>query len=298
MTLTNQAQLTFDVLAAGLTVGGNETVRVYINSVTDLYGYEFEVHYDPARVSATASFVNSFFDTENDAIVPPAYDAVCASGICKFAASKTNGGTASTGSGAVAEIVFTGSGAGDTSLTFEEDILSEEGAVAITHAKTTGFLTVFGSATVNGTVQLQGRPTPGDAGTVTVYDQFGYAPPTTVAFDTGTGAFSASVWLYTGSTNADVEASHSLYLTNRLTGLALTDGGTSNVGTTTLKGGDADNSGKVDLSDATCVGATFGGPPDTCAGQGSTDITNDGTVNIFDLVLVGGNYDLASPRPW
>ena len=34
-----------------------------------------------------------------------------------------------------------------------------------------------------------------------------------------------------------------------------------------------------------------------CSGLGSSDVNGDGVVNIYDLVLVGGNFDLTS-SPW
>lgn len=297
-TLTNQAQLTFNQLAGAMSVGGTKIVTIDLNSVSNLYGYQFKVNYDATKVSAVGAFVNSFFDTTSNTFIPPLWNASCAAGVCQFSVSKVAPGTASSGSGTLAQITFTGLVPGDSTITFTEDSLSEVGAVPITHGITTGFLTVFGSATVNGTVQMQGRTFPTDAGSVTVYDQQGYAPPTTVAFSTVDGTFSATVPLYLGSTTFDVEASHSLYLTHRLTGIVLTDGGTYPAGTTTLKGGDADNSGKISVTDLTCIGANFGGAGALCGATGNSDITNNGVVNIFDLVLAGGNYDLASPRPW
>lgn len=62
--------------------------------------------------------------------------------------------------------------------------------------------------------------------------------------------------------------------------------------------GDTANGTAIDLSDLTCIGGAFGGSPTPCGATGSSDINGDGTVNILDLVLPGGNYGLASPQPW
>lgn len=298
-TLANEAQLTFNQLAGSLSVGGTKTVKIDLNNVTNLYAYQFEVHYDQTKVHATsASFDNSFVDTTTNAGVGGSWNASCAAGVCKFAVTKLQPALPITGSGTIAQITFTGFGMGDSQLTFANDFLAQSDATPITYQSTTGFLTVFGSATVKGTVQMQGRPTPGDTGTVTVYDQFGYAPPTTVPFSASDGTFTAVVPLYPDSTTFDVEAAHSLYLTNRLTGIVLANSGTYTAATTKLKGGDADNSGKVSIEDLTCVGGSFGNPGASCGTNGNSDITNDGIVNIFDLVLVGGNYGSASPQTW
>jgi hypothetical protein len=62
--------------------------------------------------------------------------------------------------------------------------------------------------------------------------------------------------------------------------------------TPTLRGGDADDNGTVDASDLTTVGLAFGDPPTTV--DMGADINGDNIVNIFDLVLVGGNFGASS----
>jgi hypothetical protein len=97
--------------------------------------------------------------------------------------------------------------------------------------------------------------------------------------------------------NYAVEARHSLYLSNRLAGSLLPGGDYGDV-STRLRGGDADNSGAIGIEDLACIGGAFGGPAAACGDKGSSDINADGLVNIFDLVLAGGNYPLGSPQAW
>ena len=65
-----------------------------------------------------------------------------------------------------------------------------------------------------------------------------------------------------------------------------------------LLGGDvvpgAPGSG-ITMSDLTAIGGAFGTSvtPDT-----GNDVNGDGAVNIFDLVLAGGNLDMTFPQPW
>jgi hypothetical protein len=75
--------------------------------------------------------------------------------------------------------------------------------------------------------------------------------------------------------------------------LVETDGQVVDLGTDMLPAGDVDNSGLVDLIDATLVGANFNieVPP----APFEPDLNADGYVNIVDLVLVGGNLGLQSP---
>jgi hypothetical protein len=101
-----------------------------------------------------------------------------------------------------------------------------------------------------------------------------------------------------GATIYSALAEHGLYLDNQETGISLTVGGSVALETTRLLGGDADNNSTIGLGDLTCIGGSFGGAPVVCGTTGSSDINHDGTVNIFDLVLPGGNYGLSSPQVW
>ncbi len=73
----------------------------------------------------------------------------------------------------------------------------------------------------------------------------------------------------------------------------LADGQVVEVGNITLHAGDTDGNQKIDLADATFVGANLGNtqPP---APQ-EADLNRDGKVDIRDLVLVGGNFGLQGP---
>lgn len=68
-----------------------------------------------------------------------------------------------------------------------------------------------------------------------------------------------------------------------------------------LLGGDATNEDVVNIGDATCIGSNYGGAAAACGGGNppgnNADVTGDGVVNILDLVLMGGNFDLTS-SPW
>lgn len=298
-TLSNQAQLTFNPLVASVNVGGTKVVSIDISDVTNLYGYQFQVNYDSSKVSATGAFVDGFFDTSANAFVPGPWNAACSGGSCKFAATKQGVLSGYTGSGTLAQITFTGNVAGDVPLTFTLDILSDKNASQITHSVTTGFLTVLRTVTVSGTVTMQGRTYPTDTpGTVTISDQFGYAPQVTTSFSATDGTWSATVAVDPSSSTFDIVASHSLYLANRKLGINLSGAGPFPQPTTLLLGGDATNDGTIGLGDLTCIGGAFGGPPTTCGVTGSSNINADSTVNILDLVLAGGNYGLNSPQPW
>jgi len=279
-------------------VGGTTTVYINLNSVSNLYGYQFQVNYDSAKLSAAGAFVNSWFDTTAGGAVPTGWNASCSAGVCKFAATRINPAAAVNGSGTLATIVFNGLAPGDVTLNFSEDILSDRDANVITHTSGTKTITVYGTATVSGMVKLQGRATPIDAGSVKFTDTTNTFAPTTVAFDNTTGAFSAIVPVLPGGTAYTIDAAHLLYLTNQKS-QTFNPWDTVTLPTTTLKGGDANNDGTIDILDLACIGGSFGSTtPGTCSGSGSSDINKDSIVNILDLVLAGGNYNLSSPQVW
>lgn len=301
-TLQNSAQLTFNPLLSSLAVGANQVVTIDLTSVTNLYGYQFEVHYNPAKVSATGAFVNTFFDTSgaSGSAVPPGWNASCSAGVCKFAATRIRPATAVSSSGTLAQITFHGDAAGDSELTFASVLLGDKDGLTIPTTFNTGFITVYGTATISGSVALQGRTLPHDTFSVTLYDENGIVPPTSATVNTTLGTWTATVSAY-GTMHYDAIASHLQYLSREKVDIVVAVGGSAAIGSTTLLGGDANNDGVIDIGDLTCIGGDFGKPPPPfgdCGGTGSPDINADNVINILDLVLAGGNYELSSPQDW
>jgi hypothetical protein len=278
--------------------GESISVTIQLTDVTNLFGYQFIVHYDPNLVDATAAFTNTFFDTATNAMIPAGWNAVCSSGACKFAASMVEPAAPVNGSGPVAQVHLTGRNTGTFDLTISDDILTDRDSQAISHAVHPLHLSVSNYASVSGTVSLQGRGTPGNSGQVTLTDLAGVFGPYRTTFDPVTGSFSFNnVQVSPGGTNYQLEAAHGLYLGNRTSHL-LQALETFTALPTRLLGGDANNDGLIDLSDLTCIGGSFGAAPVICGTTGSSDINADGVVNILDLVLSGGNYGLTSPGAW
>ncbi len=73
----------------------------------------------------------------------------------------------------------------------------------------------------------------------------------------------------------------------------VSDGQVIDLGSDTLKGGDADGNQVIDLADAALVGANFNitAPPAPAA----ADLNRDGVINIRDLVIIGSNFGLRGP---
>ena len=82
------------------------------------------------------------------------------------------------------------------------------------------------------------------------------------------------------------------------------------VGTTTLRGGDVNGDGVVNILDIGAIISKFGRPkpglpvlvrsatPASCGADEAADINDDGLVNISDLAIAAGNWGLVGPTNW
>lgn len=296
-TLTSKAQLTFNPLSTNVQVGQTTDVYIDLNAVTNLYGYQFIVNYNSAKVSAEGEFVDTYFDTTH-ASIPNPWNAACAAGTCRFAVSKTAPDTAWNGSGSIAKITFTGQSAGLVPLTFSSDILTDIDSRQFDHTTTVAWLQVNSStavATVHGFVDMQGRSVRFDDGTVTLYEKYGTFAPQPVNFRASDGYWTATVPVNGASSNYSIVAAHSLYLSNQKTDVALASGADVSMATTRLLGGDANENGQIDVGDLSRIGGVFGNPSTIGV---TPDINADGVINILDLVLAGGNLRKVAPQNW
>ena len=283
-------------------VGAPTTINVNFANVSNLYGYELKVNYPPAGFTAAGAFVNSWFDTINNAYIPSAWNAIDTSGEIKFAASKQAPAGPVSDSGTVAHVTLTATTAGVYDITLSDVLLGDRDGnqITATAAPTTVTVAVCGFATVTGKVNLQGRGTP-PTGTI---------PPTggtVTMLDAGYGAYSATFdasgnFTITGvkvapvvGTTYTISATHGLYLSNITTTLLMPLDNVT-LQPTRLKGGDANNDRIIGVGDLALVAGEFG---NSFALPGSNaDINADGKVNILDLVLPGGNLDMTAPQAW
>lgn len=150
------AQLVFNPMASSVAIGNSVVVSIDLAAVTNLYGYQLQVTYDATRVSASGAFVNAFFDTTSNTFIPPGWNANCAAGVCKFAASHLNTASPISGAGTLAQITFTGVSAGAVPLAFGMDILSDRDGNPLVHTNGTGSLLVY--AAPPGSAQLEFNP--------------------------------------------------------------------------------------------------------------------------------------------
>jgi hypothetical protein len=290
-----------------LVCDGDAGLNVEFSDVPDLYGYQFKINYDATLAEAGGAFANGWFDAGNG-IVPPGWDAQCAGGECRFAASLLNPATPISGGGAVATITFTPLAVGTFDVILSDVILSDIDGfpIAVEVDATPLTFTVCGQAAVSGVVSLQGRLTSLDGGWITLSDAGGGFPDIHATFD-DSGVYSVSdiPVLPDGSTYT-IRATHDLYLGNEKA-LPLNPGDSLTNQDTRLLGGDANNSGLnppytegVDIGDVACIANWFRLGAGSCGaftGAG-TDINKDALTNIQDLAIVAGNYLKDPFQPW
>lgn len=288
----SQVPINIDIATAGL-------------PIRNLAGYQFDVNYNKTVLNGyfKGLYVNSFFDAASNAFKaynPPDFND--ATGLGKYGVTKTAPTpgaplTTYTGYGTLASVSFTATAPGVSVLTFSNVLFSDAAALGLPVTSSTATVTVYGNATINGTVKLQGRATPITDGPVTLVDTSNTFAPVNTTYNATTGFFSAVVPALASGTTYRLTVDHTLYLSNTKL-LTVMPALTYAQPTTTLKGGDANNTETVTVSDLSCIGSDFGTAGSTCGGLGGSDINADGVVNIFDLVIAGGNYDLVGPLPY
>ncbi|MCB0203786.1 MAG: hypothetical protein KDH89_03060 [Anaerolineae bacterium] len=300
---TNETILSANTSDPLFCTGESTTVTIDLAYAVDLYGYEFQISYNDSMASAVGAFVNTFFDTTPPVSIPPAWNAVCSAGICRFAVShiSTSSQQSVTGSGQLAEVTLTGVAPGTFNMVISGDTLSDIDGNALSHAVAGPLpITVCGYANISGFITMQGRPgNIVNPGTVTMIEQAptSFTPVAPVAFTPANGAYSIMVPYLPGGSSYKILAEHGLYLDNE--DIITVSANLSNKDTR-LWGGDANNDDDVTILDLSCIGGDFGSAPpiSTCGGTGSPDINADNKVNIQDLSIAGGNYDKCGAQPW
>jgi hypothetical protein len=66
----------------------------------------------------------------------------------------------------------------------------------------------------------------------------------------------------------------------------------------TLLGGDVNRDDRIDLSDANLVGQAWNSSSGDATWDERADVTDDGTVNILDMVAIQYNWDETAPVHW
>lgn len=145
-------------------IGNKTTVDIRVENVSDLFGVEVHLTFDPALLEvddadagkagvqiASGPFLNPYFTAQNDVDQ--------AAGKIDFSVSQGPSDAAVSGSGVVATITFEGEAVGTSALSFSSVVLAAPGGVPISSSTQGGSVTVITNATATPTATSTPTPT-------------------------------------------------------------------------------------------------------------------------------------------
>lgn len=264
-------------------VGAQFSMEARGESINNLYGMETKIRFDPAILevvdadsSASGVQINlgSWWPSSTHVVTNTVDNST---GLIWFAATLVSPAPPLSGSGNLLSIPFRAKAVGSTPVAFAELKLVDSNAVEYPVNKADGQVTVTSTqaqATFAGRAFLEGRTAHSG-----IQVQLSGGPSTTTTTD-GSYSLSASPGPYTLTFSHPAYLSHSV----QVTGSA---GVTEAVPDVTLRGGDVNGDGEIDILDLVAVGAQFGS---TSPSPPTVDINGDGRVDILDVVLVAKNF--------
>ena len=274
--------------------GENVDVDIKVDTA-NLYGAQFSLTFDPAKlkvVSTTDSGAGYFKGSQECSTT---YNNTL--GTLTFHCSRGGTDTAVSGSGVkLLTITFQAQEITGTSTTATIDLdaskvrLGALGGVNIyVDSVTDDTLTILGTTTVSGVVDLQGRDN--DSGAVVdplAGVTYGYDPSPVTTGPWGTYSF---------SNMTDDTYTFKIEMARYLdaSAVVVVSGDTMTLNKAILLGGDVNDSDEIDITDLSSIGGKFGETVNPATTP--QDINYDGLVDILDLVLAAGNYGLTS-SPW
>jgi hypothetical protein len=241
-----------------MSVGSTADVDIVLSDITNVYGAQIAMQYNQNIVQVVGGQLTPGVCPQPDFV--QANSANNSTGVINYVATQLNP-TAPCSGGVVATITFECIAEGESNVSFTSSIISDPNAGAISHTAVGGSVKCEQAAfEVTGTVALQAWPDPSGV-EVWLFDSFGHVDGPVVVGPDGTFKLIANDEAETYR----VVAEYDRYLSSEATGITGTNGTTVNLGLTTLRAG---------------------------------DINGDGVINILDLTALGGNFNKTSPQVW
>jgi Cohesin domain len=143
-----QAALTVDPSIQSTSVGGVVTVDVSVSNVSDLYGYQFDLTFNPAILSAVSSSEGSFLPSSGNAtfFVPGSIDNVGGT-VSSTLDTLTSAVSGVSGSGELAVFTFDAIGTGTSTIGIQNETLLDSTLSVIADTVTSGAVTVTSGVT-------------------------------------------------------------------------------------------------------------------------------------------------------
>jgi len=293
-----------------LASGEEGTTEIQIQNVSNLFGVDFELTFDPNVVEVvdadpstpgTQIAVGDVFTDQDH------FNGVnlVQNGVISFAATLKRPALPFTGTGTLASITWKAIKRGQSNLILEEVKLSEPSKLSdtkknlIEHETKNGVIIVDGGGgstiTISGKVLLQGRSdhsgtdiflTEADCTKKAKVFEQSIVPgiPTTKTDSAG----NFSITSFPGRTYHCLQAVHRGYVI----GQQALPTNKQNLGTINLAGGDVTEDDEIDIFDLVLIATRYNSNNEV------TDINGDSLVDIFDLVIAASNFGLAGPQGW
>lgn len=302
--------------------GGDVSVTLNLFNVSDLYGLQAECMVDPAILQGTTRTDGEAFSAATSFFVDQGFQS---DGKWMVAASRLQPNPSIFGNASAFTLHYTVTGEGTTTVTCSVLGVDENGGERPLEIINGNFQSQMTAPTPLPTIPPPTMPPPSETPVPTEPTEPSPAEtpvPGTLSVITGTANYqnapdnagitvqlvkdgSVLTQLTTAENGVfkftDVPVGEYQLLLSAPLHLAVigalsitTDGMDMDMGILTLPAGDTDNSGKVDILDASWIGINFGGD---AALAPNADLNYDNLINIRDLVLVGSNFDLQGPVP-
>jgi uncharacterized repeat protein (TIGR01451 family) len=291
-----RTRLYIDPASATTSISGTTTVDVRIRDVTDLYGVQLHLSFDPSIVQVEDAIAGGGVNIEpGDFLDPGAVvytnDVNNTTGVIEYVQSRQGTVPGVDGSGLLARITFHGESAGTSDLDFTLHILSDPLSVPIPHDYADGEIVVSSAAGgVSGKVILERRVNyPNANAGVTVR----LAGQSQVTGDDGTYSFSG-----VPAGTHQISATHPSYLPT-WRNVSVTAGATTTLPDVTMLGGDCSPmQGIIDETDSAVMGQAWGTSPGDPDWEVRADVRDDGSINVLDYTAVQFNWLTSAPAPW
>lgn len=299
-------------------IGGDTTLNLVINVSNinpGVAGAEIYLGYNPAMVTppttpnGAAEALPDFFgvSTVNINEVLPA--AQCPGGASPCVHLVVAGPAQTTQNGVAARFHFRGLTEGSACFTVLQSVLVNADGFNVTHTPAQQqCVPIQYRVTGNGVVQRQGVPgNPNTGGGTLTCSAVTASGATNLGpvYTDATGGFTMpnlQIGTYT------IRAAYPGYLASEKTGVTIAAGGatTLNLGTTILRGGDANGDNAINILDIGAIISKFGqagvavrsASANCNATDEAADINDDGLVNISDLAIAAGNWGSVGPKVW
>jgi cell division septation protein DedD len=265
-----------------LNVDGTGVTQVEVVDISNLYGVDLRLIYDPGVVEVVDVDSNTagvqvglgtvfqgvqFFVAKNEA----------SEGVINFIASRQSPAPGFSGTGSLIEITWRGKATGQTPVTLDKVKLADPNGLSLSAATQDGQIQVGTTVVVRGQVELEGSRD--NSGVVVSTGQRQVETGPDGAFELAIAP--ADAYLLTVAAPG--------YLSARAEGEILTSAAVIDVGSIMLPGGEVTGDNQIDIFDLALIGNRYGG------NDALADINGDGIVDIFDLTLSASNYGQRGP---